>query len=81
MVARKVHPVDDIITFHHPAKVRTPVAVINATITLILAPFLFYINALEVNMKIKIKFFADDTELNHDLQLINNWAYQWEMPF
>ena len=46
-------------------------------------------------MKSKIKFFADDTillsvvhdpsnsalELNHDLQLINNWAYQWKMSF
>ena len=46
-------------------------------------------------MKSKIKFFADDTmlfyvvhdpsrsllELNHDLQLINNWADQWKMSF
>ena len=57
--------------------------------------FLIYINDLEVNIKSNIKFFADDTmmfsilripsisalELNHDLQLSNNWAYQWEMSF
>ena len=57
--------------------------------------FLIYINDLEKNIKSKIKFFADDTmlfsivydpilsayELNHDLQLINDWAYQWKMSF
>ena len=50
--------------------------------------FLIYINDLEVNIQSKIKFFADDTmlfsgvrhpsisasELNDDLQLIDNWA-------
>ena len=57
--------------------------------------FLIYINDLEVNLKSKTKFFADDTmlfsivrdpfisalELNHDLKLINNWAHQWKMSF
>ena len=57
--------------------------------------FLIYINDLEKIMKSKIKFFADDTlifsvvqdsaltasELNHDLELINMWAYQRKMPF
>ena len=57
--------------------------------------FLIYINDLEKNIKSKIKFFADDTmifsvvqdsalntcELNHDLELINMWAYQWKMAF
>ena len=54
---------------------------------------LIYINDLEVNIKSNVKFFADDTmlfsfvrnpsisalELNHDLQLISDWAYQWKM--
>ena len=57
--------------------------------------FLIYINDLENGIKSKIKFFADDTslfsivndpilsanELNHDLHLIENWAYQWKMSF
>ena len=57
--------------------------------------FLLYINDLEEGIKSSIKFFADDTsifsivhdpeisaaELNHDLQLINNWAHQWKMSF
>ena len=57
--------------------------------------FLIYINDLEKGIKSKIKFFADDTmlysivhdpnfsasELNHDLQLISSWAYQWKMTF
>ena len=57
--------------------------------------FLIYINDLEKNIKSKIKFFADDTMifsvvqgtaltasvLNHDLELINMWAYQWKMAF
>ena len=57
--------------------------------------FLIYINDLETDIKSKIKFFADDTmlfsvvhdplvsanELNHDLDLINRWAYQWKMAF
>ena len=57
--------------------------------------FLIYINDLEVNIKSKVNFFADDTmifsvvhdplisasDLNHDLQNINTWAYQWKMSF
>ncbi len=57
--------------------------------------FLIYINDLEINIKSKIKFFADDTmlfsivknplntavELNHDLDLISKWAFQWKMSF
>ena len=57
--------------------------------------FLIYINDLEVGIKSKVKFFADDTslfsivkdptisanDLNHDLELISNWAYQWKMSF
>ena len=57
--------------------------------------FLIYINDLEKDSKSRIKFFADDTmlysvvhdpnvsanELNHDLKLINDWAYQWKMSF
>ena len=63
----------------------------------VLGPLLFlvYINDLEEGIKSEIKFFADDTslfsivknpqisaeDLNHDLQLINNWAFQWKMSF
>ena len=63
----------------------------------VLGPLLFlvYINDLEVDMKSKVKFFADDTmlfsivhdslrtasELNHDLSIISKWAYQWKMSF
>ena len=57
--------------------------------------FLIFINDLEVGIKSQIKFFADDTslysvvrdplksamELNHDLEVINNWAKQWKMSF
>ena len=57
--------------------------------------FLIYINDLEKNIKSKIKFFADDTmlfsivkdpavsatELNHDLNIIRQWAHQWKMEF
>ena len=57
--------------------------------------FLIYINDLEKDVFSSIKFFADDTmifsvvndpvvsstELNHDLNLINKWAYQWKMAF
>ena len=57
--------------------------------------FLIYINDLENGIKSKIIFFADDTslfsivndpilsanELNHDLHLIERWAYQWKMSF
>ena len=50
--------------------------------------FLIYINDLEANMKSKIKFFADIHDpvisaynLNHDLEKINKFAYQWKMAF
>ena len=57
--------------------------------------FLIYINDLERNIKSNVKFFADDTmlfsvindpivtanDLNHDLDVINQWAYQWTMEF
>ena len=57
--------------------------------------FLIYINDLEKGIKSEVKFFADDTSLfsivsdpvitaaqiNHDLQLIEQWAYQWKMSF
>ena len=57
--------------------------------------FLIYINDLEKDVFSNVKFFADDTmifsvvndpvvsatELNHDLNLINKWAYQWKMAF
>jgi len=57
--------------------------------------FLIYINDLEKNIKSNIKFFADDTmlfsviknpdisanDLNHDLDTIRKWAYQWKLEF
>ena len=57
--------------------------------------FLIYINDLEKGLKCKVKFYADDTmlysivqnaatsadDLNHDLELIRDWAYQWKMEF
>ena len=57
--------------------------------------FLIYINDLEINIKSNIKFFADDTmlfsivkdpvisanDLNHDLNIIRQWAHQWKMEF
>ena len=57
--------------------------------------FLIYINDVERNIKSNIKFFADDTmlfsivydpsisanDLNHDLNIILQWAYQWKMEF
>ena len=57
--------------------------------------FLIYINDLERNIKSNIKLFADDTmlfstvkdpaifanNLNHDLDIIQPWAYQWKMEF
>ena len=57
--------------------------------------FLIYINDLEVGIKSNVNFFADDTmlynivnlpsesavELNHDLEIIQRWAYQWKMVF
>ena len=63
----------------------------------VLGPLLFlvYINDLEKNLKSNVKFFADDTmlysvvydptssasDLNHDLELISQWAFQWKMAF
>lgn len=57
--------------------------------------FLIYINDLEKDIKSNVKFFADDTmlfsvvkdpvasanDLNSDLEVINQWAYQWKMQF
>ena len=57
--------------------------------------FLIYINDLEKNIKSNVKCFADVTilfsvvtnpaisanELNHDLKVISQWAYQWKMNF
>ena len=57
--------------------------------------FLIYINDLQVNIKSNVKFFADDamlfsiirdpqitaSELDHDFEVINQWAYQWKMAF
>ena len=54
--------------------------------------FLVYINDLEKGIKSSIKLFVDDTsifsivkdqnksaeELNHDIQLINKWAFHTE---
>ena len=56
---------------------------------------LLFINDLEAGIVPQIKFFADDTslysvvkdpetstrELNHDLEVISNWAKQWRMSF
>ena len=57
--------------------------------------FLIYINDLEHGIKSNVKFFADDTSLfsivedpevsadnlQHDLDKITEWAYQWKMSF
>ena len=57
--------------------------------------FLIYINDLEKNIKSNVNVFADDTmlfsivnnptisanELNHDLKVISQWAYQWKVKF
>ena len=57
--------------------------------------FLIQINDLEGGIKSQINVFADDTflfsvvkdpnasvlKLNHDLDLISQWAYQWKMSF
>ena len=63
----------------------------------ILGPLLFliYINDLKAGIKSNIKFFADDTslfsivndigiqadELNLDLNIISQWAFQWKICF
>ena len=57
--------------------------------------FLVYINDLTADLKCNVKLFADDTSLftvvedsntaandmNHDLELISQWAYDWKMSF
>ena len=57
--------------------------------------FLAYINDLAVGLKRNVKLFADDTSLftvvedantaandmNHDLDLIGQWAHAWGMYF
>ena len=57
--------------------------------------FLIYIHDLEKHIKSNVKLFGDDTmlfsvvnnpaisanELNHDLKVISQWAYQWKMNF
>ena len=57
--------------------------------------FLIYINDLTNDIKSKCKLFADDTslfsvvhdidtsanDLNHDLEKISEWAFQWKMKF
>ena len=57
--------------------------------------FLIYINDLESNIISNVKFFADDTMLfsivrnpeisanclNHDLEVIHQWAHQWKLEF
>ena len=57
--------------------------------------FLIYINDLTEGVTTNVKLFADDTSLfsvaydtqtsannlNKDLKLINNWAFQWKMNF
>ena len=57
--------------------------------------FLIYINDLETNIISDVKFSADDTMLfsivkdpvisanilNHDLEMIYQWAHQWKMEF
>ena len=63
----------------------------------VLGPLLFlvYINDLERNIKSNVNFFADDTmlfsivkdpeisanDLNHDLDVIRQWAHQWKLQF
>ena len=57
--------------------------------------FLVYINDLAADVRCNVKLFADDTSLftvvedsntaasdmNHDLELIRQWAYDWKMSF
>ena len=57
--------------------------------------FLVYINDLTADLKCSAKLFADDTSLftvvrdpnaaandmNHDLELIGQWAHDWKMSF
>ena len=57
--------------------------------------FLIYINDLTEGLTTNVKLFADDTslfsvvhdtqtsanDLNKDLKIINNWAFQWKIKF
>ena len=57
--------------------------------------FLIYVNDLPNGLKSKCKLFADDTslfsvvhdistsanEINNELMLISNWAFQWKMSY
>ena len=57
--------------------------------------FLIYINDLTEGLTTNVKLFADDTslfsvvhdtqtsanDLNKDLEIMNNWAFQWKMNF
>ena len=57
--------------------------------------FLMYLNDITNDIKSKCKLFADDTslfsvvhdidtsanDLNHDLEKISEWAFQWKMKF
>ena len=57
--------------------------------------FLVYVNDLTADLKCSVKLFADDTSLftvvrdpnaaandmNHDLELIGQWAHDWKMSF
>ena len=57
--------------------------------------FLIYINDLATDLECNVKLFADDTSLftvvedpntaannmNHDLELISQWAHDWKMAF
>ena len=57
--------------------------------------FLLYTNDLTADLKCNVKHFADDTSfftvawetneaadhMNHDLQLISQWAHDWKMSF
>ena len=63
----------------------------------VLGPLLFhfYINDLKKNKKSNVKFFADDTmlfsivkdaeisanDLNHDFDVMHQWAHQWKLEF
>ena len=63
----------------------------------ILGPLLFlvYKNDLTTDLKCNVKLFADDTsiftvvqdlysaasDINHDLELISQWAHNWRMSF
>ena len=57
----------------------------------ILVPWLFiiYVNDLSEELSTNAKLFADDTslfsvsanDLNKDLEMIHNWAFQWKMNF